>query len=66
MMIKLSRVSSGPAGEEDVEFWVQSDLISTFQEEEFYTLIFIPPYLKPVKIREDAKTLKELINKNAT
>lgn len=63
MMIKLTQASNGFDGySEDSPLWVNACLISTVEEDEFGTLILIPPYQKPIKVRETLKKIITLIN----
>ncbi len=61
MIIQLTQAKAGLGGEEDETIFIQGDLISSFDEDEFGTWILIPPYQKPIKVRESLKQLKKLI-----
>ncbi len=61
-MIKLTRVSFSIDFQEDVDLWVNPLLISTLDEDEFGTWILIPPYQKPIKVRETLKKVLQLIH----
>lgn len=59
MIIKLTQAKPGIGGDDEDSLYIQSNLISTIDEDEFGCWILIPPYQKPIKVRE---TLKQLLN----
>lgn len=61
MILELTQAKSGLSGEEDDTIYVQSNLISTLEPDEFGTWILIPPYQKPIKVRESLKQLLKWI-----
>lgn len=61
MMIQLTEAKLGLVGEEDEPLFINASLISTLEDDEFGTWILIPPYQKPIKVRETIKQILKMM-----